>query len=113
MPAWLVSALKTVLPHLGAIISAATPVFTKKKDEAAANQLALLQQQVGELQSAAAQNAVYIKELAAQLQNTVTALEEAAAIADARQRRMLALCIVAIALSAIALGAAVFALLAR
>jgi hypothetical protein len=109
MPAWLVSALKTVVPHLGSIISAAAPVFTKKKDEAAAN---LLQQQIGELQAAVTQNAVHIKELAAQLQSTVTTLEEAASIADARLRRALALCIVAIVFSVIALGATL-ALVAR
>jgi hypothetical protein len=84
MAAWLIPALKAVLPHVGTIISVATPVFTRKKAGAAPNQTALLQQQVSELQSAASQNAASIKALAAQLQRTR------------------ALCAIAIALSVIA-----------
>src|SRR3989449_8512003 len=68
MPAWLIPALKAVLPHIGTIISAAAPVFTRKNADAVANQTLLLQQQITELQSAASQNAAHIKELAAQLQ---------------------------------------------
>jgi hypothetical protein len=77
MAVWLVPALKAVLPHLGTIISATLPAFTKKKADAVANQTLLLQQQIAELQSAAAQNAAHIKELAEQLQGTVAALEHA------------------------------------
>ena len=36
MTAWLIPALKLVLPHVGTIFSAATPVFTKKKPDEAA-----------------------------------------------------------------------------
>jgi hypothetical protein len=78
-------------------------VFTQKKADAAANQALLLQQQVTELQSAASQNAAHIKELAAQLQTTVAALEQAASIAEAKLRRVLAFSLVAILLSVIAL----------
>ena len=53
MAAWLIPALKAVLPHVGTIVSAATPVFTKKTDATVANQTLLLQQQVTELQAAA------------------------------------------------------------
>jgi len=113
MAAWLIPALKAVLPHVGTIIAAATPVFTKKKADAAANHTLLLQQQVTELQAAAAQNATHIKELAAQLQSTVAALEEAASIAEARLRRVLAFCIVAMLLSAMALSVALFFVFAR
>ena len=108
MGAWLIPALKAVLPHVGTIISAATPVFTKKKVDAAANQTALLQQQIGELQSAVSQNAANIKELAAQLQSTVTALEQAALSAAANLRRTTLFSAAAVLLSVVALSAALF-----
>jgi hypothetical protein len=38
MAGWLIPALKAVLLHVGTIISAAKPVFTKKSDETGANQ---------------------------------------------------------------------------
>ncbi len=63
MAAWFLPALKAVLPHVGAILAVAKPVFTRKSPETA-NQAQLLQQQIGELQSAAAQNADNIKALA-------------------------------------------------
>lgn len=113
MAAWLIPALKAVLPHVGTILSAAAPVFTKKNAAALSNQTLLLQQQITELQSAAAQNAAHIKELAAQLQSTVAALEQAAAIAEAKLRRALVLCLVATLLSTIALCVALFLIFAQ
>ncbi|HEY6241315.1 MAG TPA: hypothetical protein VIW78_10820 [Burkholderiales bacterium] len=104
MPAWLIPALKAALPHIGTIISAAAPVFTRKSADVVANQTLLLQQQITELQSAASQNAAHIKELAEQLQTTVAALEQAASIAETRLRRALLLCVGSAVLSAIALG---------
>src|SRR5688572_15219583 len=77
MPSWLLPALKAVLPHVGTIVDAAKPVFTRKKTEAADVQL----QQIAELQAAASQNAENLKELAQQLQNTVAALEQSATAA--------------------------------
>jgi hypothetical protein len=111
MAAWLVPALKAVLPHIGTIISAAAPVFTRKSADAA-NQ-ALLQQQIIELQSAASQNAEHIRELAAQLQSTLAALEQGAAIAEAKLRRAILLCVAATAVSAISLGIALALFLQR
>lgn len=112
MPAWLIPALKAVLPHVATIISTATPVFTKKKDAAAASQSLLLQQQITELQGAASQNAVHIRKLAEQLQETVAALEQAATLADTRLRRAYLLCVVATALSAVSLALALFVIFA-
>lgn len=106
MPAWLIPTLKAVLPHLGTIVSITVPAFTKKT--ATENQNALQQKQIYELQAAAAQNAANIKELAEQLQITITALEKAAAAADARHRRALVLGVIAILLSAAALGLTLF-----
>lgn len=116
MAAWLIPALKAVLPHVGTIISAAGPVFTKKKAVevmANVNETALLQHQIGELQNAVSQNAAHIKELAEQLRSTVGALEQAAEIAEAKLRRALLLCGVATALSVLALCMALFMIFAR
>ena len=107
MAVWLIPALKAILPHVGTILSVAVPVFTKKSADAEANQ-ALLQQQITELQSAASQNALHIKELAAQLQSTVTALEQAASIVEARNQRVFLACIVAILLSIASFSAALY-----
>jgi hypothetical protein len=104
MAAWIIPALKAVLPHVGTIISAAAPAFTKKPPEGAGNQAPVLQQQIGELQSAASQNAAHIKELAAQLQSTVAALEQAAALAQARLRRVYVVCIRAAVLSLVSIA---------
>jgi uncharacterized protein YlxW (UPF0749 family) len=113
MAAWLIPALKAVLPHVGTIISAAVPAFTKKKPDAVANQTLLLQQQIAELQSAASQNASHIKELAEQLQNTVAALEHAASIAQANLRRAFLVCLVATAMSVAALGVSLYVIFMR
>jgi hypothetical protein len=112
MAVWFIPALKAILPHIGSILAVAVPVFTKKNADVEANQ-ALLQQQITELQSAASQNALLIKELAAQLQSTVAALEHAAAIADARPRRMFLLSVAAIVLSAISLSVTLYFIFAR
>jgi len=112
MAAWLLPALKAVLPHVGTIINVAAPVFTRKSAEAA-NQAQLVQQQIAELQAAASQNADNIKALAEQLQGTVAALHQAAAIAEARLRRAFLLCTVALALSALTLAVALGLILTR
>jgi len=112
MAAWFLPALKAVLPHVGTIISVAAPVFTKKSAEAA-NQAQLVQQQIAELQTAAAQNAENLKALAEQLQVTVAALHQAAAIAETRLRRAYLLCLVAVGLSALTLAVALYLIFAR
>jgi hypothetical protein len=113
MAAWFIPALKAVLPHIGTIISAAAPVFTKKRADAVANQNLLLLQQITELQAAASQNSAHIKELAAQLQSTVAALEQAASIAQANLRRVVLLCLAAAVLSAVSLCVALFLFFTR
>ena len=117
MASWLIPALKAVIPHVGDILSAAKPVFTKKRLEGApgASQAAadLVQQQIAELQAAASQQSAHTKELAAQLENTVAALEKAAAIAEARLRRVLIFTAVSAALSIAALGVAFLAAIVR
>ena len=109
MAGWLIPALKAVLPHVGDIVAAAKPVFTKKKPDAGAPGGEA--QQIAELQAAVSQNAEHVRELAAQLQSTVTAIEKGAEIAESRLRRAVLFCAVAVALSLFALGVAVVGLL--
>ena len=53
MAAWLIPAVKAILPFISPIVSSALPVFTtRKSDAAAAVQTGVLQQQITELQSA-------------------------------------------------------------
>ena len=99
MAPWILPVLKAVLPHVKTIYDTAAPVFTKKRLEAAPDP-SVLQQQIAELQAAAGQNAANVKELAAQLQSTVSALEQAAALAEGRLRRVTIIAAVAVALSA-------------
>ncbi|QKT03468.1 hypothetical protein HUS23_06435 [Ectothiorhodospiraceae bacterium 2226] len=111
MAPWLIPALKVVLPHVGTIISAAAPAFTKRGADASVPPPQLVQQQIAELQAAASQNAAHVKELAAQLQRTVAALEQAAELAQARMRRTLVLAAGAAGVSVISAGFALLALL--
>ena len=114
MAGWLIPTLKAILPHVSDVVSAVRPVFTRKKAAAVAtNPGDLVQQQIAELQAAAAQNADHIKELAAQLQSTVSALESAALTAEARLRRAVVMCAVAMAISVVALFVALAALSLR
>lgn len=113
MPAWLIPALKTILPHLGTVVSAAAPVFTKKSADAAANQMALLQQQITELQAAASANDAHIKELAVQIKSTVEVLERGAALAESRHRQNFVMGVVALVAALAALCAVLVALLLR
>jgi hypothetical protein len=108
MASWLIPALKAVLPHVGDIVAAAKPVFTKKKPESGAPGEA---QQIAELQAAVSQNAEHVRELAAQLQSTVTAIEKGAEIAESRLRRAVLFCAVAVALALFSLGIALVSLL--
>ena len=113
MPAWLIPVLKSVLPYVGTIISAAAPVFTKKSADAAANQTILQQQQITELQAAASANDAHIKALAMQMQNTVEALEKGASLAEKRHQRIMVLCISAIIIAITSLGTVLTIFLAR
>ena len=114
--AWLLPALELIGPHLGTILKAATPAFTKKGakgDEKEFRPEALVQQQINELQSAASSNAQNITELAAQLQNTVEALGRAAELAQKRLRRALLIATFACVLSGAAVCVSLVALLSR
>jgi hypothetical protein len=112
MAGWIQAALRAVLPHVGDIIAAGKPMFTKRELPSAANQ-DLVQQQIAELQGAVSQQSAHIKELAAQLENTVNALAKAAQAADERLRRVLIFTAVAAAVAVAALGIAFIAVMTR
>jgi hypothetical protein len=107
MPSWLLPAVRLILPHVGNIIAAAKPVFTKRRE--AADQ-ATVQQQIAELQQAATENAALIKELAEQLQTTVNALEQAATATQERVRRLYAISVTAMLVALAALLVAIVAI---
>ena len=114
MPAWLYPALKAVLPHVGTILSAAAPVFTKKSADAAASQTSqpsMLQQQVTELQAAVAKNDTHIKDLAMQMRTTLEALEQGAALAERRYERLLTMCLATAVVAVVSLGLVLLLLL--
>lgn len=111
MPAWLLPALKAVLPHVGTILSAAAPVFTKKSADAAVNQPPMLQQQVTELQAAAARNDSHIKDLAMQMRTTLEALEQGAALAERRYQSILTMCLATGVVAVVSMGFALLLLL--
>lgn len=106
MHAWLIPVLKSVLPHVGTIVSAAAPVFTRKSADA--SQTALLQQQIGELQAAAAENDAHIKALALQMQHAVEALEQGTALAERSYRRAMMMSAASLVMSVAALCAVAY-----
>ncbi len=114
MAAWLIPALRAVLPHVGTIISAAKPIFTKPRPGPAESSAGgSLQQQIEELQAAAAQNDAHIRELAEQLQSTVALLQDAALTAEAKARRLMRICIGAMSIAVIAAIVSVVTVLNR
>jgi predicted HAD superfamily Cof-like phosphohydrolase len=104
---------KLVLGNLDTIIDVVKPVFTRKKIEAAPNQTELLNQQISELQAASSNNAEQIKELAAQLKQMVTALDQAALNVAAERKKTRILSIIAVTVSVIAIITATASIVAR
>jgi hypothetical protein len=111
MASWLQAALKAVLPHVGDIVAAAKPAFTKKPAQLAGQDV--VQQQIAELQAAVSQQSAHVKELAAQLANTIAAIEKAAQLAEERLRRVLIFTAVAAAVAVASLGVAFVAVITR
>ena len=110
MADWLPVA-KAILPFLGEIIAVAKPVFTKRKGGSEASQIAILQQQVAELQTASLQNIEDIKALAEQLKTAVPSLEQEVMAAQATMRRANWLAGISLVLTLLALAVAMTALL--
>lgn len=103
---------KLVLANLDTIVGVAKPLFTRKKPDAQPTEADLVSQQIAELQAASSGNAERIRDLAAQLKQVVTALDEAAQAAAMERDRARRLAIAALAISALSL-IAVLVLLVR
>ena len=103
MAAW-VSALKTVLPYVTNIVTAAIPAFTARRGQERSAEVTA--QQIAELQSAATHNAESVKVLAEQLQRTVGALEQGAVNVEREMRRLRVLASAALVFALLALCAA-------
>ncbi len=103
MAAW-VSALKTVLPYVTNIVTAAIPAFTARRGQDRSAEVTA--QQIAELQSAATHNAESVKVLAEQLQRTVGALEQGAVNVEREMRRLRVLASAAFVFALLALCAA-------
>jgi hypothetical protein len=99
-----------VLGNLDKIIGFVNPGFTRRKVEVASAQFDLLNQQIAELQTAASIESEQTRNLAAQVKEVVEALASAAANAQAERAVMRRLVAVAIALSMMAIGVGVWAL---
>jgi antirestriction protein ArdC len=98
---------RLVLTNLDTIIGVVKPAFTRKKVEAVANQAEIVSQQIAELQSAVATNVEQIKELAEQLKNVVTALDDAARVVAVERARTRRFALAAIGVSIVSIAVAV------
>ncbi len=94
---------KLVLGNLDSIMHVVRPAFTKKKLDEADERARLLNQQIAELQGAAASNAEQVQELAAQLKEVVAALAQSAADAAAERAARGRLVMVGVTLAGVAL----------
>lgn len=103
---------KLVLANLDTIIGVVKPAFTRKKIETP-SETDLLNQQIAELQAAASGNAEQIRQLAAQLKEVVTAVEQAAASAAAERKTLRTLCFAAMAISVVSLVGVIATIVGR
>ena len=103
---------KLVLANLDTIIGVVKPAFTRKKIETP-TQTDLLNQQIAELQAAASGNAEQIKQLAAQMKEVVTAVEQAAATAASERKMLRKLCVAAMSISVVSIVAVLATIIGR
>ena len=94
---------KLVLGNLDTIMNVVRPVFTRKKLDDAPDRTALLNQQIAELQTAAASNAEQVKQLAEQLKEVVAALAQSAAEVSAERAARQRMARMALVMSGVAL----------
>lgn len=106
MSAWL-PAIQFILPYVSDIVKATIPIFTKPKDKGEVN--AVIPNQIAELQDAVTHNAESIKQLATQLEQVVSGLDQGAEKLAQEIRLLKWIAIVAIVLSCTAIGLWIFA----
>ena len=104
---------KMVLSNLDTIIGVVKPAFTRKKVDGLPSQTDLLNVQIAELQAAASGNAEQIKQLAAQMKEVVTAVEQAAATAASERKILRMLCLAALASSVVSIVAVIALIVGR
>jgi hypothetical protein len=98
-----------VLGNLDKIMAVVKPGFTRSRIDAVDQQADLLNQQIAELQAAAAANSEQIGALAAQLKDVVSALEQAGLAAAAERAVTRRLAVLALAVGVAGLTVAVIA----
>lgn len=108
MPAWL-PILKTVLPYLTTIVTAAVPAFTARRENDKST--SLVAEQIAELQDAVSRNAESVRVLAEQMQRTIEAIETAALSSERAIKRTTAISIAALIIAVAALIAVLAVLL--
>jgi len=96
-----------VLGNLDNIIRVVKPAFTRRPVDTPATQTDLLNQQIAELQTASSNNAEQIGQLATQLKEFVATVSQSANEAAAQRTAALRLSRVALAISVVALLAAI------
>jgi DNA anti-recombination protein RmuC len=101
---------KLVLGNLDTIMNVVRPGFTRKKLDENSERAELLNQQIAELQAAAASNAEQIKQLAAQLKEIVGALAQSAAEVSAERAARRRIVNMALGVAGLALLCSVIAL---
>lgn len=101
---------KLVLNNLDTIMNVVRPAFTRQKVDQAADRNELLNQQIAELQAAAANNAEQIRQLAAQFKEVVEAIAQSAAEMQAERAARRRLVRVAVVLGGLALACSLAAL---
>lgn len=104
MAAWFTA----VAPFLPDLIQMAKPIFTRAKSEEKAPDL--VPQQITELQDAAAQNAESVRLLAAEMQQTLTALQQASGELEHKLERANRLSLVAVTVAGLSFALAAYAL---
>lgn len=107
MPAWL-PILKTVLPYLTTIVTAAVPAFTARRENGKSTNL--VAEQIAELQDAVSRNAESVRVLAEQMQRTIEAIETAALSSERAIRKTMVVSMAALAIAVAALGTVLMAL---
>lgn len=100
MAAWLATT-KLLLPIVTEVVTSALPAFTARKDQQKAADL--VAQQITELQSAVTRNAESVQAIAAQLQQTVAAIEHDAALLGRKLIRLQVICMLSLPVSILSL----------
>ena len=108
MAVWL-PVLKASLPYITQIVTSALPAFTSKSSPAKSAEV--IPTQIAELQSAVTHNAEAVKALALQLKGTIEGIDAGAARLEREIKSLRRLVWIAILLSLLASGVALWILL--